>query len=141
MTLDTGQEPHPAMLRVLIANRDPYVRLGLWSALAGFPDIDVCGEADSIESAIREVGRLDPHVVLVELWMRGRDGGLGMRRLGDGGSRPRVIGTTARGLDEDALLALDHGAAGYLSHYAGPEDVAGAIRRVARGGVHFQIQL
>lgn len=66
--------PHPRRLRVVIVDDHPMMRLGLAQFLGGEPDFDVVAEAGDAASALAAVGRLAPHVVLLDISLPGRSG-------------------------------------------------------------------
>ena len=54
-------------IRVFIVDDHPVVRLGLKQLLGQDPDIEVCGEAETVSQAIEKVATLRPDVVTVDL--------------------------------------------------------------------------
>ena len=61
-------------IRVLIADDHALMREGVKALLAGTDDIQVVGEAEDGDDAIKEVRRLDPDVVLMDVAMPGLGG-------------------------------------------------------------------
>lgn len=55
--------------RVLIADDHPLVRKGVRILLEGNPQWEVCGEAGDGEEAVREIARLSPDVVILDVSM------------------------------------------------------------------------
>ena len=53
--------------RVLIVDDHPVVRLGIRQMIAAEPSLEVCGEADSMESALRACRTSECDLVLVDL--------------------------------------------------------------------------
>ena len=62
------------MIRVLIADDQQLVRLGLRMLCESEPDLEVVGDATDGEEAVRLAARLMPDVVLMDLRMPGMDG-------------------------------------------------------------------
>ena len=60
--------------RLLIVDDHAVYRIGLVALLETVPDIEVVGEADDGETAVREALRLKPDVVLMDIMMPGMDG-------------------------------------------------------------------
>ena len=61
-------------IRVLIADDHAMVRMGLASLLGTETDIEVVGEADDGEVAVRKALTLKPDVVVMDLMMPKKDG-------------------------------------------------------------------
>ena len=120
-------------IRVVVADDQGMIRAGFRSLLEGEPDIEVVGEARDGAEACEVVARLDPDVVLMDIRMPVLDGLAATRRLIETGSRCRVLVLTTFDLDEYVFGALHAGASGFLLKDAPAEDLADAIRVVARG--------
>jgi DNA-binding NarL/FixJ family response regulator len=95
----------------------------------------VCDHAyDSIESALEGIGRNPPHVLLLDIGLRGVDGieGVGLlRRLEP--SLAVIMLSIFR--DEDRIFrAICAGACGYLLKTTAPDRIVSAVREVHGGG-------
>jgi DNA-binding NarL/FixJ family response regulator len=120
-------------IRVLIADDQQLVRAGFTMILDSEEDIEVVGEAADGTEAVREVQRLRPDVVLMDIRMPELDGIEATRRLADGESSPRILILTTFDLDEYVYEALRAGASGFLLKDTPPEQLVDAIRVVAGG--------
>ena len=120
-------------IRVLMVDDHPVVRKGLRSLLSQYADIQVVGEAEGGPAALEMVGRLQPHVVLLDIRLAGPSGLELARRLRRTGSKSRVIILTS--YDDEGYLqeAAQAGVYGYLLKGASAEVLADAIRAVHRG--------
>jgi DNA-binding NarL/FixJ family response regulator len=100
------------MTRVLIADDQALVRVGLRKILDAEPDAIVVGEAGHVEDAVREASRLSPDVVLMDIRMPVLDGIEATRRIV--GARPEtgVLILTTFGLDRYLFDSLRAGASG-----------------------------
>ncbi len=121
------------MIRVVIADDQGMVRAGLRSLLESEPDIEVVGEAGDGEQACAQVLALDPDVTLMDIRMPVLDGLAATRRLIEAGIRGRVVALTTFDLDEYVFGALRAGASGFLLKDAPADELANAVRVVARG--------
>jgi DNA-binding NarL/FixJ family response regulator len=121
------------VIRVVIADDQGMVRAGLRSLLESEPDIEVAGEAADGEQACAVVLGLDPDVTLMDIRMPVLDGLAATRRLVAAGARSRILALTTFDLDEYVFGALRAGASGFLLKDAPADDLAHAIRVVARG--------
>jgi DNA-binding NarL/FixJ family response regulator len=121
-------------VRVLIADDEAMVRAGFRMILESEEGIEVVGEADDGERAVRESERLRPDVVVMDIQMPGKDGVAATREIVDRLSDPpRVLVVTTFDIDEYVYEALRAGASGFLLKNSPPEELARAIRVVSTG--------
>ena len=125
------------MIRVLLADDQSLVRAGFRMILKGEPDIEVVGEADDGNEAVRQAAELSPDVVLMDIRMPNLDGIEATRQIcaRDGGARVLVL--TTFDLDEYVFESLRAGASAFLLKDAREHQLVAAIRVVAEGGALF----
>ncbi len=125
------------MIRVLLADDQSLVRAGFRMILKGEPDIEVVGEADDGNEAVRQAAELSPDVVLMDIRMPNLDGIEATRQIcaRDGGARVLVL--TTFDLDEYVFESLRAGASAFLLKDAREQQLVAAIRVVAEGGALF----
>jgi len=121
------------MTRVLIADDQALVRVGLRKVLEAEPEVAVVGEARDGEDAVSEARRLRPDIVLMDIRMPVLDGIEATRRIVQALSGTRVLILTTFGLDGYVYEALRAGASGFMLKDASPEELAAAVRIVASG--------
>jgi len=121
------------VIRVLIVDDDPLVRVGLSAVLGGRADIEVAGEASDGAQALEAALRLRPDVVLMDIRMSGMDGLSATEALRASGSAAAVIVITTFDTDEHILRALRAGATGFLLKDTPPLEIIDSVRRVAAG--------
>ena len=121
------------MPSVLIADDQALVRVGLRKILEVEPDMAVLGEAADGQSAVTQARALRPDVVLMDIRMPVLDGIEATRRIVAGQPGARVLVLTTFGLDSYVFDSLRAGASGFMLKDAPPEEIAGAVRLVARG--------
>ncbi|MBN6039772.1 response regulator transcription factor [Amycolatopsis sp. 195334CR] len=129
------------MIRVLLADDQRLVRAGLRMLCEGSPDLEVAGEAGNGDEAIRQVARLDPDVVLMDLRMPGVDGITATARIAAAHPEVRILVLTTFDDDEHLYPVLSAGARGFLTKDAPPEELLDAIRRTAAGESPFSPQV
>ncbi len=128
-------EPSPTCIRVVLVDDHPMVRMGLRLSLLSTEGIDVVGEAEDGEEALRVCAELHPDVVLMDLRLPGLDGAATTWALQGQVPVPRVVVLTAsydERLIPDALAA---GASGYVLKGGSVEELVAAIRS-AHGHTH-----
>ena len=123
----------PDPIRVVVVDDHPVVRQGLRSFLDSRDGIEVVGEAGDGESAVTEVLRLRPDVVLLDLVMPGAGGVAAIRALKEAGAEAAVLVLTSFASDDQVVPAVQAGAAGYLLKDVDPSEVESAVRAVHRG--------
>jgi DNA-binding NarL/FixJ family response regulator len=121
------------MTSVLIVDDQALVRVGLRKILETEPETEVVGEAADGDDAVAEARRLRPDVVLMDIRMPVLDGIEATRRIVQAQSGIRVLILTTFGLDAYVYDALRAGASGFMLKDAPPEEIAAAVRIVARG--------
>lgn len=124
------------MIRVLVADDNPVLRLGITTHLALSPDIEVVGEAADGLEALDLVARVAPDVLVLDVRMPRLDGLGVLERLRAGAAAAAVRVLVLTHTDDPAVVhaALAHGAAGYLVHpHHGVDELERAVRQVARG--------
>jgi DNA-binding NarL/FixJ family response regulator len=122
-------------LRVIIADDDASVRHDLRRLLELEPDIEVVAVAQDGQHAIEQCEHLLPDVVVLDIRMPVLDGisATEILRSETRLNRPIVLILTTFDLDEYVLGAIRAGAAGFLLKDLAPEQLAVAVRTVARG--------
>ena len=123
------------MIRVLLADDQALVRAGFKALLDAQPDIEVVGEADDGEEALRLAAEAEPDVVLMDIRMPGMDGLEATRRIvrDEALDRTRIVILTTFDEDEYVFEALRIGASGFLVKDTDPEVLLQGVRAVARG--------
>lgn len=127
----------PDAIRVVIADDHPVVRRGLRALLETLNGIEVVGEAGDGATAVAEVARLAPDVVLMDLQMPGMAGIEATRQIVSEGHGTAVLVLTMFDDESTVLTAVRAGARGYLLKGADQDEIGRALRAVAAGEVIF----
>ncbi|HMC16192.1 MAG TPA: response regulator transcription factor [Albitalea sp.] len=128
------------MIHVLVCDDHHIVRQGIKQILADASDIVLAGEAENGPEAVRLVraaaeGGRAIDVVLMDIAMPQRDGLDVLRQLKSEFPKMPVLMLSTYPDKQYAVRSLKLGAAGYLNKSADSEQMIGAIRRVAAGGL------
>jgi DNA-binding NarL/FixJ family response regulator len=121
------------MTRVLIADDQALIRVGLRKILDAEPGTEVVAEAEDGAEAVAHARRMRPDVVLMDIRMPVLDGIEATRRIVAAQPETRVLILTTFGLDGYVYDALRAGASGFMLKDAPPEEIAAAVRIVASG--------
>jgi DNA-binding NarL/FixJ family response regulator len=123
------------MITVLVVDDQTLVRAGLRALLDAQDDMQVVGEAEDGEAAVRMAADLVPDVVLMDIRMPKMDGLEATRRIVHDGQldRTRIVILTTFDVDEYVFEALRVGASGFLVKDTEPELLLQGVRAVARG--------
>jgi DNA-binding NarL/FixJ family response regulator len=126
-------------VRVLLADDQVMIRVGLAMVLEAEPDVEVVGQAGDGRQAVDLAGRVRPDVVVMDIRMPGLDGVQATAAITSGGlvtaagAPVRVLVLTTYHVDETVYAALRAGASGFVLKDAAPVELAAAVRAVAAG--------
>lgn len=118
---------------MLIADDHPVVRRGMAALLSSLDGVEVVGEADNGEDAVREAQLCRPDVVVMDVQMPGVNGIEATRRLASAVPEVAVLVLTMFEDDETVLAAVRAGARGYLLKGAGQGEILAALQSVVAG--------
>jgi DNA-binding NarL/FixJ family response regulator len=114
--------------RILLVDDHPILRYGVRQLLANLSDLEVCGEADSLEDALHAVSTLAPDLVVVDLSL-GAGAGLELiRRLRTRDPGLPVVVFSMHDEAAFAELAFAAGARQYVMKQESPARLIRAIR-------------
>jgi len=119
-------------VRVLVADDQQLIRVGLAGIVASAPDLTVTDSVANGRDAVAAASQQRPDVVLMDVRMPEMDGIEATRRITSAG-HARVLMLTTFDLDEYVFGALRAGASGFLLKDVPPLDLHSAIRTVAHG--------
>ncbi|MCW2524352.1 MAG: two component transcriptional regulator, LuxR family [Frankiales bacterium] len=122
-----------AMIRVLVVDDHPLVRLGLSALLRTAADIEVVAEAADGVQAIERVRSSKPDVVLMDLSMPVLDGVAATSAILAEFAQVRVIVLSSASERDKVREAIAAGAIGYLLKDCHPQELLSAIRSAAQG--------
>ncbi len=120
-------------IRVLIVDDHALFRRGLIQVLLFEEGIEVVGEGEDGEDAIKKAEELAPDVVLMDVRMPRVSGIEATRRLAEALPTTKILMLTVSDEEDDLYEAIKAGATGYLLKEISIEEVANAIRAVTTG--------
>jgi DNA-binding NarL/FixJ family response regulator len=125
--------PVNAPISIAIVDDHPLVREGLAARIAAQPDMEVCGEAADIESAMELVLSKCPTLVIVDIALRDGHGIELIKRIVASGAPSKMLVVSAYDESLFAERALRAGALGYINKQELQGKVVEALRTVLRG--------
>lgn len=128
----SSSQPDPT-IRVYIVDDHAFVRAGLRALIAAEPDMEICGEADDPDVALREIEKLQPDVALIDLSLKGPPGLDLIRQLRAQKHKTRVCVLSVHDESVYAPRVFRAGAAGYLMKHQPPAALLEVIRSIAHG--------
>lgn len=129
-------------MRVLIVDDHSIFRSGLRADLGA--EVEVVGEAATVDEAVERIAALEPEVVLLDVHLPGGAGGGGaevLRRSAALLDRVRFLALSVSDSAEDVVGVIRAGARGYITKGSSGADVARAISAVAGGDAVFSPRL
>ncbi|AIR90626.1 response regulator transcription factor GacA [Pseudomonas cremoricolorata] len=129
------------MIRVLVVDDHDLVRTGITRMLSDIEGLEVVGEADSGESALKHARELKPDVVLMDVKMPGIGGLEATRKLLRSHPDIKVVAVTVCEEDPFPTRLLQAGAAGYLTKGAALDEMVQAIRLAFAGQRYISPQI
>ncbi len=121
------------VIRVHVTDDHHIVRRGIKQLLETEADIEVVGEATNGREAIKDVEKLNPDIVLMDLVMPVMDGIEAIRQIKAGHPSIQILVLTSFATDDKVFPAIKAGALGYLIKDTSPEELVHAIRQVHQG--------
>ena len=118
-------------MQILIVEDDARIRHYLQAVLSS-SGYDVL-EAANGHSALSMAAQHDPDLILLDLGLPDRDGQELIRSLRSWTQRPIVV-VSARGHEQDKVMALDGGADDYVTKPFGTEELLARVRAALRSG-------
>ena len=137
VTTDADRTGPDRAISIVLVDDHPMVRAGVRGFLSAQPNLEVCGEAGSARDGVREILRLVPDVVLVDLMLddsaADADGIAVIEQVARECPAVRIAVLTSYVDEEYVFPALRAGAQSYLLKDSGPEQLVDAVRRTAAG--------
>ncbi len=120
-------------IRVYLVDDHALVRTGMKMILSGETDIEVVGEADTGEEALRDVRQLQPDVVLCDLHLPGVSGMEVTERIVRGQQATRVVIVSVLEDGPMPKRLMEAGAFGYVGKGCDAQELLRAVRDAAAG--------
>jgi two-component system response regulator NreC len=136
-----GEQRHPGITTVVLADDHRVVRSGLRMLLDAEEGIEVVAEAGDIETTLRRVRGYRPNVLVLDLNMPGEQSLPAIPRLREAAPETAIVVLTMQDNPEFAREALRAGALGYVLKEAADTELVHAIRLAAEGRTYLNPEL
>jgi DNA-binding NarL/FixJ family response regulator len=128
-------EQKPSRIRLVLVDDHRLVRSGVRSELEA--DLDVVGEAGTVDEAVAVLRRVVPDVVLLDVHLPGGGGAEVVRRVRADLPEVRFLALSVSDAAEDVIGVVRAGARGYVTKAIDGPALSDAVRRVAGGDAVF----
>jgi two-component system nitrate/nitrite response regulator NarL len=128
-------------IKLLLVDDHPIVRDGIKARLTAHAHIEIVGEAEGGEEAVRKVQELAPDIVFMDIGLADMNGLEAARILQQKAPDTKVIILTIHDDKEYVLQALRSGAKGYILKNAPSTELVRAVEMVQRGEVFFPVEV
>ncbi|WP_450104008.1 response regulator [Simiduia litorea] len=125
------------LIKILVVDDHDLVRTGIVRMLSDVEGIEVVGEAESGEVAIKLTKELNPTVILMDVKMPGMGGLEATKKLLHWHPEVRIVAVTAYDDDLYPQRLLQAGAAGYITKGADLKEMIEAVHTVVRGEIYM----
>jgi DNA-binding NarL/FixJ family response regulator len=122
-----------AGLRIQLVDDHEVVRQGLKSLIDAEDDLEVVGEAGTVEEAVRRAGFDEPDVVVLDVRLPDGSGIEACREIRARWPETKVLMLTSFADDEALFASIMAGASGYVLKQIKGSDLLDSVRRVGRG--------
>jgi DNA-binding NarL/FixJ family response regulator len=122
-------------IKVVMVDDHRIVREGLRAMLDGVHEIDIVGEAEDVEGALRAIATSRPDVILLDVRLQRSSGLDACRTITDRHPDVNVVILTVYEDEQYVFEALRVGARGYMLKKATPEDIVRILQAVQAGDV------
>lgn len=129
------------MITVLVVDDHDLVRMGITRMLADSPDIEVIGEADNGEDAIRLAKSLSPDVVLLDVNMPNIGGLEVTKRLVQIDKNTKILAVSSLSAQPYPSMLIKAGVSGYITKGTPLDEMIKAIKKVHQGGRYFSAEV
>lgn len=133
MTIENGSRNGRAPIRVFLLDDHEIVRRGVADLLSAEADIDIVGEAATVEEAVRRIPAATPDVAVLDARLPDGSGIEVCRIVRDVDPNIRCLILTSYDDDEAVFAAVLAGASGYVLKQIRGAGLIDAVRQVAAG--------
>lgn len=124
------------IISVFIVEDHPIFSMGMSELINQEPDLRVCGVAEDVVTAEREVERLTPDMVIVDLSLKNSEGIDFIKKNSHSVCPLPILVLSMHDESTHAERCLQAGARGYIMKQEASDSVITAIRQIIAGNIH-----
>ena len=129
------------MIKVLIADNHPIVRMGVRKVLEAAEGFELIDEVATTEELFEKLKDTTPDVVMLEMDIPEINGIAALRKIKKDYADVKVLMYSGQSEDVYALSAIRAGAVGYLSKSSSVEYITAAVTKVSEGSMFITNEL
>ncbi|MGW9685442.1 MULTISPECIES: response regulator [unclassified Flagellimonas] len=129
------------MIKVLIADNHPIVRLGIKQVLESSSDIEVIADVSTTSELFELLEKVTPDVVMLEMDIPEINGIATLRKMKQEFPNVKTLMYSGQSEDVYALSTIRAGAFGYLAKSADLDYIITAVRKVSEGNMFITNEL
>ncbi|AYN66876.1 DNA-binding response regulator [Euzebyella marina] len=129
------------MIKVLIADNHPIVRMGVTSVLEAANGFEVVETASTTSELFEKLEKVTPDVIMLEMDIPEINGIATLRKLKKENPDVKVLMYSGQSEDVYALSTIRAGAFGYLSKASDIDYIISAVRKVSEGNMFITNEL
>ena len=129
------------MIKVLIADNHPIIRMGVKNVLEAATGFKVVGDASTTTELFEKIDKAAPNVVILEMDIPEANGIATLRRMKKEYPDVKVLIYSGQSEDVYALSTIRAGAFGYLSKSSDIDYIISAVRKVNEGQMFITNEL
>jgi DNA-binding NarL/FixJ family response regulator len=129
------------MIKILIADNHPIVRLGIKEVLNTVPDFDVLGDVSTTTELFNFIENSIPDVVILEMDIPEINGIATLRKIKKEFPDVKILIYSGQSEDVYALSTIRAGAFGYLSKTSELDYIISAVKKVSQGKMFITNEL
>ena len=125
------------MIKVLVVDDHDLVRMGISRMLSDSADIEVVGEADSGDMAIKMAKQLRPDVILLDVNMPNIGGLEATKRLIQLDMGIKILAVSSMSAQPYPSMLIKAGVNGYITKGTPLDEMIRAVKNIYQGGRYF----
>ncbi|MBD2451614.1 response regulator transcription factor [Nostoc sp. FACHB-152] len=136
-----SEELKRLMLRILIVEDDPMMRIGLKHTLSTYPQLEIVDIAEDGYLGVEAAIALQPDVVVMDVGMPHKDGIAATQEIKKALPNIKIVMLTSHTSQTEVVAALSSGADGYCVKGTSAEQLVKAIDVVHQGATYLDAQV